>query len=309
MQVIYGANAAYVLPALVSIYSLWKHVSQPIDITLYVDGITEQNQYAIQCVNETCGMSIQVKAFDATGLEGYVNPRFPAVSLLPLLLPSLEKGRCLFIDADTLVRGDVRELLSVDLGGMPLGGCIDMGQVTYLEHRILNIRVSDILRPARARLKKLNYIERIAGLGFIPKENYFNSGVLVMDCDTVREKHFDYADLASLDKLWPFRHFPDQDRLNEFFAKRWCELPLKWNVRPGLTRDVEYRKDRFRHVSDNLRRQMQEATVDPKIWHFMGGKKPWIKRWRNVLRVQQGYREYTDTCLEFWTQTGLRFGL
>ena len=48
MQVIYGVNAAYVLPALVSIYSLWKHVSQPVDVTMYVDGITEQNQYAIR---------------------------------------------------------------------------------------------------------------------------------------------------------------------------------------------------------------------------------------------------------------------
>ena len=33
MQVIYGVNAAYVLPALVSIYSLWKNASQPVDIT------------------------------------------------------------------------------------------------------------------------------------------------------------------------------------------------------------------------------------------------------------------------------------
>ena len=150
-QVIYGVNAAYVLPALVSIYSLWKHTSQPVEVTMYVDGITEQNQYVIQCVNETCGMSIQVKNFDGTGLEEYVNPRFPAVSLLPLLLPSLEKGRCLFIDADTLVRGDVWELLSIDLDGMPIGACTDMGQVTYLERRVLNTRIADVLRPARTR--------------------------------------------------------------------------------------------------------------------------------------------------------------
>jgi len=129
-----------------------------------------------------------------------------------------------------------------------------------------------------------------------------------MDCDAIREDLSDYADLASLDKLWPFRYFPDQDRLNEFFAERWCQLPLKWNVRPGLTRDVEYRKYRFRHVSDNLGQQMQEATVDPKIWHFMGRKKPWIKRWSTALRVRRGYREYADTCFEFRTQTGLVFG-
>ncbi len=308
-QVIYGVNAAYVLPALVSIYSLWKHASQPVKVTMYVDGITEQNQYVIQCVNETCGMSIQVKNFDGTGLEEYVNPRFPAVSLLPLLLPSLEKGRCLFIDADTLVRGDVYELLSIDLAGMPIGACTDMGQVTYLERRVLNTRIADVLRPARTRLKRMNYVERIAGLGFVPKESYFNSGVLVMDCEAICGEYPNYADLASLDKLQPFREFPDQDRLNEFFAKRWSKLPLKWNVRPGLTRDVEWRQYRFRHVSDELRAQMRDAMVDPKLWHFMGGKKPWIKRWRNALRVRQAYREYANTCFEFWTQTGIMFGM
>ena len=80
-----------------------------------------------------------------------------------------------------------------------------------------------------------------------------------MDCDTIRDEYPDYADLASLDNLQPFREFPDQDRLNEFFAKRWSKLPLKWNVRPGLTRDVEWRKYRFRHVSEELRVQMRDA--------------------------------------------------
>ncbi len=307
-QVIYGVNAAYVLPALVSIYSLWKNASQPVEVTMYVDGITEQNRHTIQRVSKCCGIPIQIKNFEATGLEEYVNHRFPAVSLLPLLLPSLEKGRCLFIDADTLIKGDVWELLSADLGGMPIGACMDMGQVTFLERRVLNTRVADVFRPARTRLKRMNYIERIAGLGFVPKENYFNSGVLVMDCEAIRCQYPDYADLASIDKLRPFVHFPDQDRLNEFFVKRWYTLPLKWNVRPGLTRDVEWRKYRFRHVSDELRVKMQDATVDPKLWHFMGSKKPWIKRWRNALRVRQAYKDYANTCLDFRNQTGIMFG-
>ncbi len=309
MQVIYGVNAAYVLPALVSICSLWKHVSQPVAITLYVDGITEQNQYAIQCVNDTCGMSIQVKEFDSTGLEGYDNPRFPAISLLPLFLPSLEKGRCLFIDADTLVRGDVWELLSVDMAGMLIGACIDVGMLTLLQRRMLKVRASDLFRSAYIRQQRQHCLDRIDGFGFVPKENYFNSGVLVMECDAIREQCLGYADLASLEKLRPFAHFPDQDRLNQFFAGRWYRLPLTWNVRPGLKRDVEWRQYRFRHVSDELRGHMHNAAISPKLWHFMGAKKPWVKRWRNALKVRQAYREYADTCFEFWTQTGIRFGL
>ena len=308
MQVIYGVNAAYVLPALVSIYSLWKHASQPVEVTMYVDGITEQNQYAIQRVRESCGIALQVKNFEATGFEEYVNHRFPAVSLLPLLLPSLEKGRCLFIDADTLVKGDVWELLSADLGGMPIGACTDVGIMSVLERRILNTRVSDVFRPARARLRRMNYLEHIVNLGFVPRENYFNSGVLVMDCDAIRDECPNYTDLASMDKLRPYTSMPDQNRLNEFFASRWFRLSLKWNVRSGLKKHFEKNQDKYREVSEDLWVQIQEAIQDPKLWHFMGSKKPWIKHWNTLLRVRQAYKEYASTCLEFRNQTGIIFG-
>ena len=308
-QVIYGVNAAYVLPALVSIYSLWKNVSQPVEVTMYVDGITEQNQYVIQCVNETCGMSIQVKNFDGTGLEEYVNPRFPAVSLLPLLLPSLEKGRCLFIDADTLIKGDVWELLSADLNGMPIGACTDIGIVSVLERRILNTRISDVFRPARARLRRMNYLEHIVSLGFVPRENYFNSGVLMMDCNAIRDEYLNYSDLASMDKLRPYASMPDQNRLNEFFAGRWFRLSLKWNVRPGLKKDFEKNQYKYREVSEDLQVQIQEAIQDPKLWHFMGSKKPWIKRGSTLLRFRQAYKDYANACLEFRNQTGIMFGV
>ena len=169
--------------------------------------------------------------------------------------------------------------------------------------------VSDVFRPARARLRRMNYVERIAGLGFVPRENYFNSGVLVMDCEAIRCQYPDYRDLASLDKLRPFTYLPDQDRLNEFFAERWFKLPLKWNTQPSITRDVEQRKYKFLHISDELRAQMRDATRDPKLWHFIGEEKPWIKRWSNVMRARQAYRDYAKTCLDFRDQTGITFDL
>ena len=270
MQVIYGVNAAYVLPALVSIYSLHKHASQPVTVTLYVDGITEQHWEAIQRITQACAFDIQVKEFNPTGLENhYANPCFPAVRLLPLLLPALETGRCLFLDADTLVREDIWDLLSANLNGQALGACLDIDQVVYRERRILHSRLSDVLRPTSTRLEKLRYLERVAKLGFVPHENYFNAGVLVMDCDVIRQEYPQYTELPCPDKLRPFQNFPDQDPLNAFFAGRWCLLPLRWNVRPGIKRDVEYRPYRFRHVSSTLWQQLRDATTDPKLWHFV----------------------------------------
>lgn len=314
MQVIYGANADYVLPALVSIYSVWKHASRSISVTLYVEDINEDNLDKIRRVSEGCGLAIQVKDFDASGFEEYSQSKtgYPAVSLLPLLLPRLVDGRSLFIDADTLVMGDVCELLTADLGGMPIGACTDIGQAN-LEDRLFATRASDLLRPSRARIKKRNHVNRILSLGFIPGENYFNSGVLVMDCDIIRNNFPNHADLASMDKLRPYIHnlhsLPDQDRLNEFFAGQWFRFPLRWNTRPGIVRDVETRKRKFRYISEDLRAQMLEAAASPKLWHFMGRKKPWIKHWRTLMKFRQAYRDYTNTCRDFKAKTRIAFGI
>ena len=312
-QVIYGVNAAYVLPALVSIYSLWKHASQSVEITMYVDGITEQNQYAIQRVNDMCGMSIQVKNFEATRLEEYyqLNTHYPIVSLLPLILPRLVEDRCLFIDADTLVMGDVWELLSADLKGKPIGACVDMGQVTFLYDRILRIRASDVFRPSYARPKRIHNVHRMMNLGFIPGENYFNTGVLVMDCDIIRNRFPNWQSLANMDRLRRYTGMPDQDQMNEFFHGQWFQFPLKWNTRPGMKLDVERRQYKFREISDSLRRQMQDAVEDTKVWHFMGKRKPWIPRYAHSWRLKrrQGFKDYARTCMEFWAQTGILFGM
>ena len=103
-----------------------------------------------------------------------------------------------------------------------------------------------------------------------------------------------------MDKLRPYTNMPDQDRLNEFFAGRWFRLPLKWNVRTGLKKDFERKQYKYRDVSEDLRVQIQEAIQDPKLWHFIGKRKPWIRRYRNSLRLtRQGFRDYARVFSEF----------
>ena len=303
MQVIYGATENYVLPALVSIWSMWQNSSQPVEVTLYVENMQQQSLDLIGLARDRLRVPVQGKSFDETGFEKYASQSkvsYPVVSLLPLVLPRLVERRCLFIDVDTLVMGDIWELLSVDLNGMPIGACVDMGQV-HLEDKICTVRISDLIHPSRARLKRKTNIDRIRNLGFVPGENYFNSGVLIMDCGAIRDQYPDWESLASMDKLRPYTSMPDQDRLNEFFAGCWFRLPLKWNVRTGLKRDFEWMPYKYRDISEDLRVQIQEAIQDPKLWHFTGKRKPWIRRYRNSLqlRSRQGFRDYSRVFSEF----------
>ena len=215
------------------------------------------------------------------------NKHWPVIGLLSLALPRLVEGRCLCIDADTLVMGDVWELLNADMGGKPLGACESL--------------VDD---------------PRMISFGFEPGENHFNAGVLVMDCDLVRER-FDWESLTSLDVLRLYPIMSDQCRLNQFFQDQWYRLPMKWNVYTCLQRyhsplgclSLSKWRKKIRFASDRRRQAIREAVEDPRIWHFTGRWKPWNSRYGNSrfrlikyqfrLMKHKGWRDYRQTLTEF----------
>jgi len=197
------------------------------------------------------------------------------------------------MDADTLVLGDICELFSANIDGYCIGACTDVFFATAIKERILKTRLADILKPHRARRNKMNLLNLIANYGFVPDEGFFNSGVLLMDCDRIRSEFPDYKDLSNLEKLHPhIDNFFDQDRLNQFFAGRWSRLPHKWNTNTVIHRDI-WRK-RYRSVSASLRSAMQEAALNPAIWHYMGAKKPWLDQYKIEMKFKgrAAYRDY-----------------
>lgn len=297
-QVVYGVNTAYIVPALISIYSLHKHASRPINVTLYLESPIEPHDLdLIDRARDRLGLRLDRRIFPSNVLSGSEDYErllpdvgFPVISLLPLVLPALVEARCLFLDADTLVMGDVAELLDLDMEGFPLGACTGLAQVP---------------RP-RTDVKRKRIADRSDALGFMPgRGNYFNSGMLVMDCDAVRERFPNWKSLADIDRLRPHGPIsagPDQDRLNEFFYGHWFPIPVKWNLPTGTRRHIFINHRRYRDAPDGLRRQMREAVEDPMIWHYMGRKKPWKKYWHGQILwqlVRRAFRDYAQTLVEF----------
>ena len=80
-------------------------------------------------------------------------------------------------------------------------------------------------------------------------------------------------------------------------------------MRPGIRKDVEEAEHKYRHVSDELRAQMREAASSPKIWHYMGRKKPWIRKERQRTMASQAFRDYASALREFRNQTDIDFGM
>lgn len=294
--VVYAVNAAYVRPALVSIYSLQKHASRLVDVTLYLNGDIGPREWGlIDHATNRLGLRLKAEVFDDSCFSGFeeLNSKFPTITLFPLALPGLVEGRCLFLDADTLVMGDVWELLGADMEGLPIGACSSIGRGDLFS----------VPLPPRSS-KREETITRLKALGFMPSEgNYFNSGVLLMDCHVIRDQ-YPYRTLTKVEEIRPFPKLPDQDRLNQIFHGHWFQLPLQWNTRVSIKRYIAKNEYRYRYAPEDLKRQMREAAERPMVWHYMGDKKPWTGNgkwpfWRWARWTRRAFRDYDSVLAEF----------
>lgn len=105
MKAIYGVDPGYLVPALVSVRSLWRHTNQVAGITIYGEGFVAEEQELVHRFGDAWERSISIRDFDAQNLDEFCRTnksRHPPISLLPLLLPNLEEGRCLFMDENVL---------------------------------------------------------------------------------------------------------------------------------------------------------------------------------------------------------------
>ena len=130
--------------------------------------------------------------------------------LLPDLLPA-DRSRIIYLDADTLVEGDVGALWSVDLQGAPVAAVLDPLRT-----------IAAAIAPWRER-------------GLDGDAGYFNSGVLVIDLDAWRAMDAGWSAIrhcaADREHLLVGGRWAQHDQygLNVVFHRRWHTLDPIWN--------------------------------------------------------------------------------
>jgi len=187
--------------------------------------------------------------------------------LLPELLPELD--RILYLDADTLVLQDLSPLWRTELGENLLGA--------VAQHRLME-GGECLDRPD---------LSTDAG--------YFNSGVLLMNLQAMRDKLFSAQMLKVGRELAGAVNFPDQDAYNIACAGQWQRLHPRWNAFASLflSGGVED------YIAGDL--VYAEAIAAPGILHFEGSAfaKPWYYRCVHPHRaLYRAYRSRTDWPLQ-----------
>jgi lipopolysaccharide biosynthesis glycosyltransferase len=242
--VVLAADDRYARPLAVVLRSLLENVGPARRPVVYVlsDGMTVDSKARIFRIAQRANAANLIRWVDMESElprepqgAGHLSRATYARLLMPRLLP-LYVERALYLDTDVLVRGDVTELLRLELDGRPIAAARD-------------VMFAKVPHPT---------------LG--PVTDYFNAGVLVIDLDAWRTSGFPERVLACAEQRDDLR-FADQDAMH-VVGTEWQELEPQWNVQLGFLwgpeRSAHFREERVR------------LTRDARIMHFTGSAKPWF---------------------------------
>ena len=230
-NIAYTADESYVTPLMVSIHSLLRATTGRISIYVLDCGLSEEGRQAIVktiATREDVTLTFLDLPPDSLAKEkGATWARIDLISALPV-------ERTLYLDADTLIFGDIQSLWKTDLEGKVLGATVDVGHP---------------------------YGHKGVGRG-----KYFNAGVILMDLASIRGRLPQIKELARGEHHWVYK---DQDVLNVHFQREWHEVPLTWNAQGLGTYADGQSTDR-----SQIAAQMEEMKAKPTLVHFTGPTNP-----------------------------------
>ncbi|PJE27760.1 Lipopolysaccharide biosynthesis protein, LPS:glycosyltransferase [Pseudooceanicola antarcticus] len=254
--------------ALVVLGTVAEHCSAPLELHFLGHGLRDEDRdrLAHACDAHGCALVLHALQDEDFGDAVQVNENIPLVAMARLLLPRRVSGRVLYLDCDMLVQGDVAELFEL----MPQGAALGAVRDFY---------VLDQMRPGSERPEKLAWHSKVLGRSEV--EGYFNSGLLLLDCDVIR------SDRALMTRMTDFAaandyRYMDQDYLNVLFDGRVFYLPQAWNSIWG--------RDRLRAKTLAELTWLPDAERTPatsKVIHYTGPNKPW-KSQSKLLALLRG---------------------
>ena len=145
------------------------------------------------------------------------------------MFPEYDKG--IYIDSDIVVPGDISELYNIDLGNNLIGASTD--------HSIQDVP------------ELINWMEN--GIG-IKKQEYINSGVLLLNLKLLRKSNFSQKFLKLLNDFHFDTVAPDQDYINAMCNGKILYINEAWDVMPN---------------------KAKPAFKNPKLIHYNLFDKPW----------------------------------
>lgn len=221
IPIFYSISDDFTRYAAVSLYSLVQHADPQRDYTVYFlnQNLSARHRQDLLAFGQK---NVHVKFFHIDDelvkpiqnrKENFLRADFFTMAIfyrlfIPDLFPQYKKA--IYLDSDTVVNDDLAKLYDTDLANHLFAACTD-ASIQYVKKMVLYIRNVLALNPKK----------------------YINSGMLVMNCQAFRDKHFTDHFFTLLSEY----HFdciaPDQDYLNEMGEGKILHLDPRWDAMPN----------------------------------------------------------------------------
>ena len=225
-----------------TMYSMLMHTKSNIDFYVMDGGISKKNKKLImQSLKKFKHKNIRYIDMSKFGLNRFPNLKHYSLNtfsryFIPEIAPNL--GKVIYIDVDVIIKGDIAELYSEDLGKYAVGAVLEdfyVGNYTTLKEKIW------------------------------PKyrggDQYFNAGVMLLDIQKFIKNKYQEKLIGLTTQLFDKLSCPDQDVFNILFDGKFKILDYRYNFMPD-------------HSEMLKKKHPERGEVKPLVIHYTG-KKPW----------------------------------
>lgn len=201
--------------------------------------------------------------------------------LLPKIIPE-DIDKIIYFDADVIVNLDISELWHIELGDKPLGAVPE------------SLASAEMFKASKGYGSEKYLITA----GFVKFEDYFNSGVMVLNLNYLRQND----ELLTSGVKFRGQNTQcsafDQDIMNYLFAKNYLKLPDKFDQFIRSERLKAAMKSKIRRVIYHYTKntlQLNSTDVFNRLWlnYFM--RTPWF----NTDAIGLIYSSFMQTCGAF----------
>ena len=263
----------FVIPTAVAITSLIKNKHEDTFYDIYIiacDFLDENQDVFLKFNSESVHINIlensSQKYIDLhKNTDGAICVASIAALLkfdLPIILSHLDK--VLYLDGDIIVRKDLSDLFDNNIDDYYIGAVVDSGSIYY----------------------KHEYVQKV--------ENYFNSGVMLLNLNKMRENNMTQM-LFDTKKSLSDSNLMDQNVFNIVFDKKVRLLPIKNNfLAVNLFRSMgKFTIDQINSLYSCNYSDFYEILSDASIIHFSSKDKPW--KYNNMVFSDLWYYYYLSS--------------
>lgn len=288
IHIFLNSDNNYAVPAYITLFSLIHNYrgKDPISIFVLTPGdMTRSNRSFLLSLSDNNPL-FEIFIIDMKDAYSKVtmNQHFTHTILYRLMIPRIVEqmhmkiDKCIYLDTDTVVEGDVSELYTVDSG--------------WDDYCCAGVRDPLVLDD-----KFLDHNEK---LGIPSLSKYINAGVLLINL-----KHLNDAGLVDKLEEAGYRSdyiFHDQDAINSVCYEGIKLIPLKYDLMPQV---FSFQKSEIYELYG--KEEAVEAKAKPLVIHYIGVTKPWSSKhlylagkwWKYVgMQDEKTTREFIAPFIE-----------